>query len=151
MVSVTINDPGVSFLFFFFGLVPLQFWGKVCRRNYRRYFISLFPIPFFLYSLFLSSKLLFICFWNWGHWLAEQCLHTILHLLGPSFSQPRGYHTDIHVLSMVNCCYDQKLYSMLCGDLSGKEIQKRVDNVYSYLIHLLKQRKLTQHCKATIL
>ena len=40
---------------------------------------------------------------------------------------------------------------MLCGDLNGKEIQKKRICVYLQLIHFAVQQKLTQHCKATIL
>ena len=38
---------------------------------------------------------------------------------------------------------------MLCGDLNGKEIQKRGINVSVWMIHFAVQRKLTQQCKAT--
>ena len=53
---------------------------------------------------------------------------------------------------------------MLCGDLYGKEIQKRGEiyiyiyththtyiyiYIYIWLIHFAVQQKLTQHCKAT--
>ena len=40
---------------------------------------------------------------------------------------------------------------MLCGDLSGKEIQKEGIYVYVWLIYFAVQQKVTQHCKATIL
>ena len=42
------------------------------------------------------------------------------------------------------------LYSMLCGDLNRKEIQKEGIYVYVKLTHFAVQQKLTQHCKATI-
>lgn len=92
----------------FFGFAPLQFWEKICRRNYRGCSISLLPTPFSLYSLSLSSKFLCICFWNWGHWIGEPCLHSILHPLIPNCFYPRGFHTDIQILSMVNFHCDQK-------------------------------------------
>ena len=40
---------------------------------------------------------------------------------------------------------------MLYGDLNGKEIQKEGMSVYIQLIHFAVQKKLTQHCKATLL
>ena len=41
---------------------------------------------------------------------------------------------------------------MLCGDLNGKEIQKKRGFRYDVqLIHCAIQEKLAQHCKATIL
>ena len=39
---------------------------------------------------------------------------------------------------------------MLCGDLNGKEIPKRVVYVYISLIHFAVQLKLTQHYKAAM-
>ena len=39
---------------------------------------------------------------------------------------------------------------MLCGDLSGKEIQKRRD-ICVQLFHFAIEQKLMQHCKATLL
>ena len=45
----------------------------------------------------------------------------------------------------------RELYSVLCGDLNGKGIQKRGDISILQLIHFGVQQKLTQHCKATIL
>ena len=39
---------------------------------------------------------------------------------------------------------------MHCGDLHGKEVQKRGDIfVYVELIHFAIQQTVTQHCKAT--
>ena len=43
----------------------------------------------------------------------------------------------------------KKLYSVLCGELNGKEIQKQGIYVYIQMIHFGVQQKLT-HCKATI-
>ena len=39
---------------------------------------------------------------------------------------------------------------VLCGDLNGKEIQKRRDIWIHTADTLCKQQKLRQHCKATI-
>ena len=36
------------------------------------------------------------------------------------------------------------------GDLNGKEIQKDGIYVYIWLMHFAVQKKITQHCKATI-
>ena len=46
----------------------------------------------------------------------------------------------------------RKPYSVLCGDLNAKEIQKK-DRIYVYvqLIHFAVQQKIPQYCKATIL
>ena len=41
------------------------------------------------------------------------------------------------------------LYSMLCGDLNGKEIQEEEIYVYVWLIYFVVQKNLTKHCKAT--
>ena len=47
---------------------------------------------------------------------------------------------------------NRELYSMLCGDLNGKEIQNTGEiYVYIQLIHFSVQQKLKQCCKATIL
>ena len=47
-------------------------------------------------------------------------------------------------------CMALGLYSVLCGDLNGNEIQK--EGIYENvkLTHFAIQQKLTQHCKATI-
>ena len=39
---------------------------------------------------------------------------------------------------------------MQCGDLNWKEVPKGGTCVYTWLIHLATQQKLTQHFKATI-
>ena len=41
-------------------------------------------------------------------------------------------------------------YSVLCGDLNGKEIQKRGNICIHIVIHFAVQQKQTQHSKATI-
>ena len=46
-------------------------------------------------------------------------------------------------------CIAGELYSVLCGDLNGKQIQKGGMYVHIWLIHFAVQQKLTQHCKAT--
>ena len=43
------------------------------------------------------------------------------------------------------------LYSVLCGDLNGKEIQKKGGCMYIYSCGLCCTVETTQHCKATIL
>ena len=40
---------------------------------------------------------------------------------------------------------------MPCGDLNGKEVQKKRIYVIIQLIHFAVEQNLTQHCKATIL
>ena len=40
---------------------------------------------------------------------------------------------------------------MICGDLNGKEIQKKRRYMFVELIHFAIQQKLTQQYKATIL
>ena len=40
---------------------------------------------------------------------------------------------------------------MIGGDLHGKEMKKRGDEVYVQLVHFAVQQKLTQHGKAAIL
>ena len=45
----------------------------------------------------------------------------------------------------------QEIYSMLCGDLNEKEIQKEGTYVNTQQVHFAMQQKLTQHCKETIL
>ena len=40
--------------------------------------------------------------------------------------------------------------SVLCGDLKGKEIQKR-EGIYVELIYCAVQQKHTQHCKLILL
>ena len=47
--------------------------------------------------------------------------------------------------------YRMELYSMLYGDLNGKEIQKQWGYMYDWFTCLVVQQKLTQKCKATIL
>ena len=42
-------------------------------------------------------------------------------------------------------------YSALCGDRSGKEVQKRGIYAYIKLIHFAVQQKLTQHGKASVI
>lgn len=44
----------------------------------------------------------------------------------------------------------RELYSMLCGDLNRKEIQKRDSTCIHVTDSLDTQKKLAQHCKATI-
>ena len=43
-----------------------------------------------------------------------------------------------------------ELCAVLCGDLTGKEIQKEAVYVYRWLMRFAVQQKGTQHCKATI-
>ena len=43
------------------------------------------------------------------------------------------------------------LRPMICGDLNGKEIQKKRRYMFVELIHFAIQQKLTQQYKATIL
>ena len=42
----------------------------------------------------------------------------------------------------------RELYSVLYGDLNGKQIQKKSDLLYIQWIHFAVQQKPTQHCKA---
>lgn len=49
-------------------------------------------------------------------------------------------------------CRAQDLYSMLCRDINGKEIQKRGDICkQKQLIRFTVQQKLMQYCKSAIL
>ena len=58
--------------------------------------------------------------------------------------------TDIHTLLYTKCVTNEnmKLYSMLCDDLKGKEIQKRGG---VYITDSICCTAGTLHCKATIL
>ena len=71
-------------------------------------------------------------------------------------SQVRGINwetgTDIYILLYMKQITNENLlystYSVLCGDLNGKEIQREE---HIELVEFAIQQKLKQHCKATIL
>ena len=50
-----------------------------------------------------------------------------------------------------NLLYSTENSTQRCGDLNGKDIQKRGDILFIQLIHFAVQQKLIQHCKATII
>ena len=51
-----------------------------------------------------------------------------------------------------NVLYSRELDSMLCGDFSGKDIQKRGDiGIYTAYMYFSVQQKPTQYCKPPIL
>ena len=45
----------------------------------------------------------------------------------------------------------REFYSVICGDLNGKEIRKRQNMCTRITDSLLTQQKLTQHGKVTVL
>ena len=74
-------------------------------------------------------------------------LHTVLHSGGTVYiltNSVRGF-------PFLYAVEHRDLYLMLCDGVDGREIQKgRAMCIYIEQIHFTVQKKLAQHCKATI-